>query len=219
MSRGGHVARERWGEPCGGILVTERYSAYHCYPGRWRQGCGAHVLRDFAARRGRGGGSEEIGNAWLAQAHPRFAWGQRGREGTLTRSPVRFSMRPIRRAVARRGEVGSPWGVPKTAGPCRDILTRREALWTFVQVAGVAPTTHRAERSSRPGVRWRQGSFGRQSAEGARCVESMLSGVATWKHQPRNVLEYLPAVCDAALRGDAAPALLPANAQKSQAAA
>jgi hypothetical protein len=41
--------------------------------------------------------------------------------------------------------VGSRCGVPKTAGTCRDILKRREALWTFVQVAGVEPTNHAAE--------------------------------------------------------------------------
>jgi hypothetical protein len=36
-------------------------------------------------------------------------------------------------------------GVPKTEGTCRDILKRREALWTFVQVEGVEPTNNAAE--------------------------------------------------------------------------
>jgi len=35
--------------------------------------------------------------------------------------------------------------MPKTAGTCRDILKRREALWTFVQVEGVEPTNNAAE--------------------------------------------------------------------------
>jgi hypothetical protein len=47
-------------------------------------------------------------------------------------------------------------------------------LWTFVQVEGVEPTNNTAERSIRPGVLWRKGSFGTQSAEGSRFVESML---------------------------------------------
>ena len=42
-------------------------------------------------------------------------------------------------------EAGSRGGVPTTAGTCRDILKRREALWTFVQVAGVEPTNNTAE--------------------------------------------------------------------------
>ena len=106
--------------------------------------------------------------------------------------------------------------MPKTAGTCRDILKRREALWTFVQVEGVEPTNKAAERSIRPGVLWRKGSFGTQSAAGSRFVESMMTVVTTLKQQQRNVLEYLTAACEAALRGAAAPSLLPASDQKAQ---
>jgi transposase len=219
MSRGGQVARELLGETFSGILVTDRYSAYNWYPVRWRQLCWAHLLRDFEAMRGRGGRSEEIGDALLAQAHQMFTWWHRVRAGTLQRSTFRSYMSPIRREVERLLEAGSTCGVPKTAGTCRDILKRREALWTFVQVDGVEPTNNTAERSIRPGVLWRKGSFGTQSEEGSRFVESMMTVVSTLKQQQRNVLEYLTEACDAALRGDAAPSLLPANAQKSQAAA
>jgi transposase len=213
MSRGGQVARELLGETFAGILVTDRYSAYNWYPVRWRQVCWAHLLRDFEAMRDRGGRSEEIGRALLAQAHQMFTWWHRVREGTLKRSTFRSYMTPLRREVERLLEVGSRCGVPKTAGTCRDILKRRAALWTFVQVEGVEPTNNTAERSIRPGVLWRKGSFGTQSAAGSRFVESMLTVVATLKQQQRNVLEYLTEVCDAALCGDAAPSLLPANAQ------
>jgi transposase len=219
MSRGGPVARELLGERFSGILVTDRYSAYNWYPVRWRQLCWAHLLRDFEAMRGRGGCSEEIGDALLAQAHQMFAWWHRVREGTLKRSTFRSYMSPLRREVERLLEAGSRCGVPKTAGTCRDILKRREALWTFVQVEGVEPTNNTAERSIRPGVLWRKGSFGTQSEEGSRFVESMMTVVSTLKQQQRNVLEYLTEACEAALRGDAAPSLLPANAQKSQTAA
>jgi transposase len=219
MSRGGQVARELLGERFAGILVTDRYSAYNWYPVRWRQLCWAHLLRDFEAMRGRGGASEEIGKALLAQAHQMFTWWHRVREGTLQRSTFRSYMTPLRREVERLLEAGRRCGVSKTAGTCRDILKRREALWTFVQLEGVEPTNNAAERSIRPGVQWRKGSFGTQSEEGSRFVESMLTVVATLKQQRRNVLEYLTAACEAALRGEAAPSLLPANAQKSQAAA
>jgi transposase len=46
MSRGGQVARELLGEKFSGILVTDRYSAYHWYPVRWRQ----RVLGAFVTR-------------------------------------------------------------------------------------------------------------------------------------------------------------------------
>ena len=219
LSRGGHVARELLGETFAGILVTDRYSAYNWYPVRWRQLCWAHLLRDFEAMRDRGGASEELGEALLAQAHQMFTWWHRVREGTLKRSTFRAYMSPLRREVERLLEVGSRGGVPKTAGTCQDILKRREALWTFVQVAGVEPTNNAAERAIRPGVLWRKGSFGTQSEEGSRFVESMMTVVSTLKQQQRNVLAYLTAACEAALRGEAAPSLLPANAQKAQAAA
>jgi transposase len=219
MSRGGQVARELLGEQCAGILVTARDSAYNWYPVRWRQVCWAHLLRDFEAIRGRGGVAEERGDALLAQAHQMCTWWHRVCEGTLPRSTFRSDMRPLRQEVERLVEAGSQCGVPKTAGTCREILKRHEALWTFVQVEGVEPTNNTAERSIRPGVQWRKGSFGTQSAEGSRFVESMMTVVATLKQQKRNVLAYLTAAHEAALRGEAAPSLLPVHKMESQAAA
>ena len=61
LSRGGQVARELLGETFSGILVTDRSSGYNWYPVRWRQVCWAHLLRDFAAMRDRGGG---LSGAW-----------------------------------------------------------------------------------------------------------------------------------------------------------
>ncbi len=186
---------------------------------RWRQLCWSHLLRDFEAIRGRGGSSEEIGDALLAQAHQMFSWWHRVHEGTLTRSTFRSYMTPLRREVERLLGAGSACGVSKTEGTCREMLKRREALWTFVQVEGVEPTNNTAERSIRPGVQWRKGSFGTQSEGGSRFVESMMTVVATLKQQKRNVLEYLTAAHEAVLRGEVAPSLLPAEDQNSQAAA
>jgi transposase len=219
MSRGGQVARELLGEHFSGILVTDRYSAYNWYPVRWRQVCWAHLLRDFEAIRGRGGASEEIGEALLAKAHQMFTWWHRVCEGTLQRSTFQSYMSPLRREVERLLEAGSRCGVSPTEGMCHEILKRREALWTFVQVAGVEPTNNAAERSIRPGVQRRKISFGTQSEEGSRFVESMMTVVATLKQQKRDILEYLTAAHEAALWGEAAPSLLPACEMESQAAA
>jgi transposase len=80
----------------------------------------------------------------------------------------------------------------------------------------VEPTTNAAERALRPGVLWRKGSFGTQSAEGSRFVEAMMTAVATLKPQHRNVLDYLTVACEAALHGVAAPSLrsTPADIQQ-----
>lgn len=219
MSRGGQVARERLGEEFPGLLVTDRSRASHWYPVRWRQRCWAHVLRDCTARRERGGAGEERGAALRAQAPPRFAWWPRVREGTLKRSTFRSAMTPRRHEVERLLEAGSQCEVAKTAGTCQEMLQRRQALWTLVQIEGVEPTNNTAERSMRPGVQWRKGSSGTQSAAGSRYVESMMTVVATLKQQNRNVLAYLVAAHKAALRGETAPSLLPEDAQQSQAAA
>ena len=56
----------------------------------------------------------------------------------------------------------------ETAGTCRNILEREEALWPFVRVEGVEPTNNLAERQVRPGVLWRKSSFGTQSEKGSR---------------------------------------------------
>jgi len=47
----------------------------------------------------------------------------------------------------------------------------------------------------------------------------MMTVVTTLRQQKRSVLAYLIAACAAALRGEAAPSLLPASDQKSQAVA
>lgn len=211
LSRGGEGARELLGETCGGILVTDRWSAYHWYPVRWRQRCWAHLLRDIEAMVERGGRSQDIGEALQSHARQMFHWWHRVRDGTLKRSSFRSYMSPLRREVARLLEAGGTCGVPKTEGVCRAILVRRQALWTFVHLEGVEPTNNAAERAIRPGVLWRKGSFGTQSAQGSRCVESMMTVVATLKQQQRNALDYLTTACASALRDEPAPSLLPAS--------
>ena len=131
MSRGGQVARELLGETFAGILVTDRYSAYNWYPVRWRQLCWAHLLRDFEAMRGRGGRSEEIGDALLAQAHQMFTWWHRVREGTLKRSTFRSYMTPAApRGGTALGSGESLWG----AQDRRDMSGHPEAARGVVDI-------------------------------------------------------------------------------------
>jgi transposase len=216
LSRSGKVAHELLGERFWGDLVTDRWSAYTWYPSWRRQLCWAHLLRDIEAMLERGGRSREIGEALREQARQMFHWWHRVRDGTLSQASVASYMRPIRREVERLLEAGQLWGVPKTEGMCRAILKLRQALWTFVRHAGVEPTNNAAERAIRPGVLWRKGSFGMQSAEGSRFVEAMMTVVATLKQQHRSVLVYLTAACEAALPDEHAPSLLPAPDQLNE---
>lgn len=191
LSRGGKVVQALLGERCCGILVTDRWSAYSWYPTRWRQVGWAHLLRDIDAMIERGGRSQAIGEALREQARQMLHWWHCVRDGTLTHARFRVLMRPIRRKVARLLKAGQTCGVPKTEGVCREVRTVYDALWTFVRVEGVEPTNNAAERALRPGVLWRKGSFGTQSAQGSRFVEAMMTVVATLKQQHRHVLWHV----------------------------
>jgi transposase len=216
LSRGAKVAQELLGERFCGILVTDRWSAYTWYPTRWRQVCWAHLLRDFEAMIERGGRSQEIGEGLREQARQMFHAWHRVRDGDLTHAQFRVAMRPIRRAVARWLQAGQTCGVAKTEGVCREVLKIYDALWTFVRVEGVEPTNNAAERAIRPGVLWRKGSFGTQSAQGSRFVETMMTVVATLKQQHRNVLAYMTDACQAAYTGMPAPSLLPHHTEAQE---
>jgi transposase len=215
-SRSAKVAQELLGERFWGSLVTDRWSASTWYPTGWRQGCWAPLLRDLEALSARGGRAAELGGALRIPARPMFHWWHRVRDGTLKPASFRVYMGPVRREVERLLEAGQTWGVPKTEGRCRKILTLREALWTFVRVEGGEPTNTAAERAIRPGVLWRKRSFGTHSAEGSRFAEARMTVVATRKQQHRHVLDYLTAACEAALCGEPAPSLLPTPADLEQ---
>ncbi len=157
-----------------------------------------------------------MGEALPAQVRQMCHWWHRVREGPLAHARCASDMRPIRREIERRLEAGPTCGVPTTAGPCRDLLKRRQALGTCVRQAGVDPTNQAAERAIRPGVLGRKGSFGTHSPEGCRFVEAMMTVVATLKPPHRHVLDSLTAACEAALRGEAAPSLRPTPAALEQ---
>lgn len=212
QSRGGKVAREMLDETFQGIVVSDRWSAYNWLLTLWRQLCWAHLLRDFQAFVDRGGESQRLGEALLAQAELMFQWWHRVRDGTMSRVIFQAKMQAVQRTVGQLLRQGVDCNHSKTAGTCRDILKREQALWTFVRVEGVEPTNNLGERQVRPGVLWRKNSFGTQSEAGSRFAERIMTVVATLKQQHRNVLDYVTEACDTANWGRPAPSLLPGDA-------
>ena len=208
-SRGAKVAKEMLGETFSGILNSDRWSAYNWVPVFLRQLCWSHLLRNFQAFVERRGASQRIGEAILAQSDLMFEWWHRVRDGTMARATFQTKMRPVQQKVGELLRQGTACTHDKTAGTCRDILKREEALWTFVHIEGVEPTNNLAEQQVRHGVIWRKMCFGTQSDAGSRFAERIMTVVATLKQQRRNVLDYLTEVCDAANWGRPAPSLLP----------
>ena len=209
LSRGGQVAQEIRGETFAGIVVSDRWSAYNWLSTVRRQLCWAHLLRNFQAFVDRGGASHRLGEALLSQTELMFQWWPQVRDGTLSRTTFQEQMLAVQRKVGALLRQGTACDDHRTAGTCRDILKREEALWTFVRLEGIEPTNNLGERQIRPSVLWRNRSFGTQSESGSRFAERIMTVVATCKQQGRNALDYLTAACQAANRGQQAPSLLP----------
>jgi transposase len=131
------------------------------------------------------------------------------RDGTLSRAEFQEKRPEVPARVGKLLREGAACDHARTAGTCRKILEGEGSLGTFVRVEGVEPTNHAAERAVRPGVRWRKGRCGTQTAAGSRFVERLRTVVATRKPQRRHVLEYLTAACAAARRGEKVPSLRP----------
>jgi transposase len=58
----------------------------------------------------------------------------------------------------------------------------------YLDVEGLEPTNNASERALRHAVIWRKTSFGTQSTNGSRFVETMLTVVETCRQQKLNVL-------------------------------
>lgn len=204
-SRGSDVARELIGEDFAGKHVSDRWSSYDWIGIDQRQVCWAHLIRDFRKIADSGGPAKRIGENLELQANELFDYWHRVRDGTMKRSTFRRHAWRIRRRIRGLLETGAgctSWRAPSL---CRGILKLEAAMWTFVTHEKVEPTNNAAERALRPAVIWRKTSLGTQSARGSRFVERLLTCVATLRQQRRNVLDYLTAANDSALRGAPIP--------------
>jgi transposase len=208
-TRGAKGARQLLGDAFRGIVGSDRWSAYNWLDPQQRQLCWAHLQRDFQKLVERGGESQRLGHALLAQGEQLFRLWPRVRDGTLNRLDFQMQVGPIRTRIHDLLCKGAELSHEKTRHTCENILKLETALWTFVYVEGVEPTNNRAERCLRRGVLWRRRSFGTQSQTGSRFVERVLTTVTTLRQQKRDVLDYLTAACAAAIRGDKPPSLLP----------
>jgi hypothetical protein len=117
--------------------------------------CWAHLIREFRKTAERGGESQAIGEGLLEQARQLFKLWHRVCDGTLTREGFAAAVVEIRVAVqqwlaegaAYEAARGDKSARARTARTCRELLKVEEALWLFVRVAGVEPTSNAAERA------------------------------------------------------------------------
>ena len=199
LNRAGCSAQELLGPTYGGLVVSDRYSAYNWLDLNQRQLCWAHLKRDFTRMSERSGVAGEIGQALLRQTQRLFRWWHRVRDGTLSWELFEMAMTRLRTSVHRllseaadlceHRQEKTP--LAKTARTCAMILKLESALWTFVDCPGIEPTNNTAERALRTAVIWRRLSFGSQSAGGSEFVARMLTVVTTLRTQGRSILDFL----------------------------
>ncbi len=210
--RSREVLERLLGGAFGGIVGSDRYSAYARFPIEQRQVCWAHLKRDWQFYRERDGPVGKWGEAAMEQIDKLFAAWHRFRRGEMDRASLQRELAPIQaelRASVEQGRDSLPW--EKARGFCRDLLLVWPALWTFVEVEGVEPTNNAAERALRPAVLWRKGCYGTDSSAGSRFVERILTVTATCRQQGRPVLPFMADAVRAHWAGFPAPTLMPTS--------
>jgi len=191
-----------------GVVTCDRAKMY------WRVGrlqwCWAHLKRDFQALIDRGDNqAKRLGYDLRRMTCKLFEHWANYRDGTISRAAFVRRMAPVRREVERLLLRGAASGNKSLVGMCQELHEHRDWLWTFVRCEGVEPTNNAGERALRHAVIWRKLSFGTQSANGSRFVETMLTVIETCRQQRRNAFDYLTAAVKAHLAGQPAPSLLP----------
>ena len=154
-----------------GLLGSDRYSVYDCWPTHMHPFCWAHLSRlflHFSERRDPT--VKAVGLALIEEKNRMFAWWHRVRDGTLTRTTFKRYMLPLQRRVIALLEEATSSSCAKTQRTCLRLLRshRALALWTFVYKEGLEPTNNTAERAIRRPVIIRKTSFGSQSDHGCR---------------------------------------------------
>ena len=211
------AAIELLGDAFGGIVVSDRFSAYNYFPLEQRQLCWAHVIRDLTAIAERQGASAQFGAELLALQQQLFGQWHQWKGGTIGWYQLRQDCLPIRLAFeqtlqrvidlgCQRGEK-TPWA--KTMRTCQKLLKQKKALWTFLDIQGIEPTNNAAERALRQSVIQRKISHGVQSRQGAICRSRLLTVTTTLRKQGRDVWQFMEQAWVAHHRGGVMPSLLP----------
>jgi transposase len=187
-----------------GFLISDRAKALNFWAMTMRQICWAHLLRKFIAFSERAGPSAVFGRKLLDYTGLVFDYWHGYKDGRLDRAAFVDWLAPVRRQLEATLADAVAADISGLSGACADIIEHRQALWNFVDQAGVDPTNNHAERELRAFVLWRKRSFGTQSDRGNRFAENLMTVAYTARKQHKSVLAFLTACCDAA-RDDVPP--------------
>jgi len=183
-SRGKKILTEILGESFDGVIVCDGWRAYPSYTGRIQR-CWAHLLREakyLAERIDEAGPVSEA----LHMLYRRF------NVPPLDKPPPGEALRRAGEARALMMEwAGRPYESVEVRRFAAKIRNGIGHWVTFLTVPGVEATNNRAERALREHVVQRKimGCF--RNGKGTRIYETMMTVLATWKQQDRDLSRTL----------------------------
>lgn len=207
LTRAATVLTEHLTDRFCGVVMCDRAKMYWSL-GRL-QWCWAHLKRDFQALiDSHDPQVKRLGHDLMRPTRKLFAAWARYRDGTITRAGMKRLMHPIRAEIEGLLLRGAFSGNERLLGMCNELYDHRQWLWTFLDQEGVEPTNNGSERALRHAVIWRKLSFGTQSANGSRFVETMLTVIETCRQQGRNTFTFVADAVHAHFTGRPAASLL-----------
>jgi transposase len=206
-SRAATAITELLGQAFTGVMSCDRAKMYwQCGRLQW---CWAHLKRDFQALVDHADPQvRRLGHDLMRPTRELFRHWSRCRDGTISRAELKQELAEVRQRVENLVLRGAFSGNRRLVGMCWELYDHRNWLWSFLEVDGVEPTNNAAERSLRHAVIWRKLSFGTQSSQGSRFVETLLSVIETCRQQDRNVLDFVADAVAAQFQGQDGPSLL-----------
>jgi len=209
-TRGSEVLTDLLGAVFGGILCSDRFSAYLKYHSGQAQFCWAHLKRNLLGivEFTKSSTVERFCRDALAEHARLFRLWHKFRGGQIDRLQLLLRSIPIQQrifALAQRH-------LDSTHRQVRNLATalfeHNQRLFTFLEHEGVEPTNNSAERALRPGVQWRKICFGNRSANGEIATARLLTIAETCDLQGLNILAYLSAAVACYRRGQPVASLL-----------
>jgi transposase len=209
-SRRAQVLKGVLGDIFGGILVSDRFSAYGRYHKGLRQVCWAHIIREIKGIRHacRSPDAVKFSRWMLSEVGRMFALFNAFRSERLDRKTLVLKSVPVRARISSCLQMYELSADPDVARMARGLLKYWNCLFTFLDHDGVEPTNNVAERGIRPAVQWRKICFGNQSHDGELFTARLLTVTRTCLLQGKSPFCYLVKALGAYRSGLVHPSLV-----------
>lgn len=210
-TRGSEVLIRMLGAVFGGILCSDRFSAYSKYHKGRAQFCWAHLKRNLLGvmELTKSNLVEQFCRDALAEHAKLFRLWHKFRDGRIDRRQLLLRSILIQKRLFSLGERHLDSSHRDVRNLAAVLFAHIPRLFAFVDYEGVEPTNNSSERQIRPAVQSRKVSFGNRSANGELATARLLTVAETSRLQRLNVLVYLSAAITSHRRRQQPASLLP----------